>query len=65
MHNYAHLLQVTVPRSLAIKATLADLCAYSASFAPPDALQELTALGGHCGALQAPRRQAAPTSGSI
>ena len=37
---------VTVPSRpglLAVKATLADLCAYSASFVPPDALEELTA----------------------
>ena len=45
-HNYAHLLQATVPRHpalLAVKATLPELCAYSATFAPPDALEELTA----------------------
>ena len=45
-HNYAHLLQATVPRHpalLAVKASLPDLCAYSAVFAPPDALEELTA----------------------
>ena len=45
-HNYAHLLQVTVPRHpalLAVTATLPELCAYSATFAPPDALEELTA----------------------
>ena len=43
--NYAHLL-ATVPRHpalLAVKATLPELCAYSATFAPPDALEELTA----------------------
>ena len=45
-HNYAHLLQVTVaryPALLPVQATPPDLCAYSASFAPPDALEELTA----------------------
>ena len=45
-HNYAHLLQATVPRHpalLAVKGTLPELCAYSATFAPPDALEELTA----------------------
>ena len=45
-HNYAHLLQATLPRHpalLAVKASLPDLCAYSATFAPPDALEELTA----------------------
>ena len=44
-HNYAHLLQATVPRHpalLAVKATLPELCAYSATFAPPDALEELS-----------------------
>ena len=42
----AHLLQATVPRHpalLAVTATLPELCAYSATFAPPDALEELTA----------------------
>ena len=45
-HNYAHLLQATVPRHpalLAVKASLPELCAYSATCAPPDALEELTA----------------------
>ena len=45
-HNYAHLLQATVPRHpalLAVKASLSELCAYSATFAPHDALEELTA----------------------
>ena len=31
------------PALLAVKATLPELCAYSASFAPPEALEELTA----------------------
>ena len=45
-HKYAHLLQVTVLRHsalLAVQAAPPELCAYSASFAPPDALEELTA----------------------
>ena len=44
MHNYAHLLRVAVPRNpvfLSVKATLKHLAAYTAEFAPPEALDEL------------------------
>ena len=44
LHNYAHLLRVAVPRNpafLSVKATLKNLAAYSADFAPPEALDEL------------------------
>ena len=44
MHNCAHLLQVAVPRNpafLSVKATLKHLAAYTAEFAPPEALDEL------------------------
>ena len=60
--NYAHLLQDTVPRCpalFAVQASLTDLCAYSASFVPPDALEELTAhlscapQAPHCRAVEA------------
>ena len=44
MHNYAHLLRVAVPRNpafLSVKATLKHLAAYTAEFAPLEALDEL------------------------
>ena len=43
-HNRAHLLRVAVPRNpafLSVKATLKNLAAYNADFAPPEALDEL------------------------
>ena len=43
-HNYAHLLRVAVPRNpafLTVKATLKNLAAYDADFAPLEALDEL------------------------
>ena len=39
MHNYAHLLRN--PAFLSVKATLKHLAAYTAEFAPPEALDEL------------------------
>ena len=44
LHNYAHLLRAAVPRNpafLSVKATLKNLAAYDADFAPPEALDEL------------------------
>ena len=45
-HTYAHHLQSIIPRHpafLAVRGMLPELCAYSANFAPPDALEQLTA----------------------
>ena len=45
VHNYAHLLNVTVPRHpalLAVKANLVELSAYSAAYMPAEAVEELT-----------------------